>query len=156
LPVITRRRLLGAATALALTGCGRASPATSTTPRTPEILRAAPGRDEWPLAVRSAGPSVLAAYRFAAARPDLLAWMPCFCGCGAQGHRSNLDCFIDARDVDAVVLDPHGIGCGTCVAVALQTQALDASGLDRRSIRAAIDAQWAKSGPPTDTPLPPA
>ena len=35
-----------------------------------------------------------AAYQVSAlARPDVIGWMPCNCGCGADGHRSNLDCF---------------------------------------------------------------
>ncbi|MHB1391400.1 MAG: PCYCGC motif-containing (lipo)protein [Thermoleophilia bacterium] len=50
------------------------------------------------------------AYQFALDRPDLLKQIPCYCGCAADGHTSNLDCFIKSRDGNDVVFDPHGSG----------------------------------------------
>ena len=50
------------------------------------------------------------AYQFALDRPDLLKQVPCYCGCAADGHTSNLDCFIKSRDGNDVVFDPHGSG----------------------------------------------
>ncbi|MDQ3803185.1 MAG: PCYCGC domain-containing protein, partial [Acidobacteriota bacterium] len=35
-----------------------------------------------------------AAYAYAARRGDVLQYMPCYCGCERQGHRSNRDCFV--------------------------------------------------------------
>ena len=35
------------------------------------------------------------AYRFAAANPEILKYIPCYCGCGEMGHGSNLDCYVD-------------------------------------------------------------
>jgi hypothetical protein len=157
---LTRRTLLatGAALALAALGCaGSAEQAARRAQPPASALSANPARGQWPAAVRNGGPAVLAAYQFAAERPDLLKHMPCFCGCGAEGlsHRSNLDCFVDGPTGDGrLTLDAHGINCGTCVAVALQTRALAEQGLSARAIRAAIDARWSKSGPPTDTPPP--
>ena len=37
---------------------------------------------------------VRAAYAYAARRGDVLQYMPCYCGCERQGHRSNRDCFV--------------------------------------------------------------
>jgi len=34
------------------------------------------------------------AYAYAARRGDVLQYMPCYCGCERQGHRSNRDCFV--------------------------------------------------------------
>ena len=37
--------------------------------------------------------------------------VPCFCGCVADGHKSNLDCFIQSMVTDNAVegWDSHGI-----------------------------------------------
>lgn len=54
---------------------------------------------------------VRAAYESAARHPELLAQLPCFCGCRKLGHRSNHDCFVSRRDVSgSVVWDSHGMG----------------------------------------------
>src|SRR6266851_5459008 len=44
---------------------------------------------------------VAAAYKFAAEHPEVLSYVPCFCGCEHSGHRGNEDCFVKARDVNA-------------------------------------------------------
>jgi hypothetical protein len=50
------------------------------------------------------------AYEFAARHPDVLHYVPCFCGCENRGHRGNDDCFIQARDAEGrVTWDPHGM-----------------------------------------------
>ncbi len=51
------------------------------------------------------------AYAFAAANELTLRWIPCYCGCGAQGHRDNFDCYVQqVRPNGWLVLDPHGLG----------------------------------------------
>ena len=50
------------------------------------------------------------AYQFALDSPDYLSQVPCYCGCYADGHESNLDCFIKSRDGDDVEFDRHGAG----------------------------------------------
>jgi len=61
-----------------------------------------------PVKVRMAPPVVQEAYRFAIANPKILAKLPCFCGCGAKGHKSNLDCFIQRFNPDgSIVFDYH-------------------------------------------------
>ncbi len=49
------------------------------------------------------------AYEFAVERPDVLPYVPCYCGCGAMGHINNEDCFIAAQYPDgSVEFDRHG------------------------------------------------
>jgi hypothetical protein len=72
-------------------------------------LVAWPAQDRWPVPYQHASAPVQDAYRFAATHPEILQWQPCYCGCEADGHISNRDCFIDAvRPDGAVVLDPMG------------------------------------------------
>lgn len=61
--------------------------------------------------VRSAPPVVQEAYRFAIANPDILAKLPCYCGCGSMGHKSDLDCFIERFNPDGtIVFGYHAFG----------------------------------------------
>lgn len=50
-------------------------------------------------------------YIMAATYPEVVASVPCYCGCVADGHKSNLDCFIKGMGPDNAVTewDPHGI-----------------------------------------------
>jgi hypothetical protein len=90
----------------ALVGCG----ASGTTSDGNQLL-AWPAEDRWPERFWDAAPDVQEAYRYAVANPSVLEWMPCFCGCGSQGHASNKDCYIvDARSDGSVVLDPMSFG----------------------------------------------
>jgi len=54
---------------------------------------------------------VRAAYRFAAEHPEVLSYVPCYCGCEHSGHRGNEDCFVTARDDkgDVTEWEPHGV-----------------------------------------------
>lgn len=54
---------------------------------------------------------VRAAYRFAAEHPEVLSYVPCYCGCEQAGHRGNEDCFVTARDAngDVTQWEPHGM-----------------------------------------------
>lgn len=59
--------------------------------------------------VLAVAPEVRAVYEFAARRPDVLRYLPCFCGCHNAGHRSNYDCFIDHVRADgSVTIDEMG------------------------------------------------
>jgi hypothetical protein len=42
-------------------------------------------------------------YRYAVEHADELRYMPCFCGCGRFGHRSNHDCYVKAYHADGTV-----------------------------------------------------
>ena len=52
-----------------------------------------------------------AVYEFAARHPEVLRYVPCFCGCENDGHRANHDCFVASRDSEDRVTgwDRHGM-----------------------------------------------
>jgi len=54
---------------------------------------------------------VRASYKFAAEHPEVLSYVPCYCGCEHSGHRGNEDCFVTARDAkgDVTQWEPHGM-----------------------------------------------
>jgi hypothetical protein len=51
-------------------------------------------------------------YKFAASHPEVLKFVPCYCGCGAEGHPHNESCFVKRRDARGNVTewDTHGFG----------------------------------------------
>jgi hypothetical protein len=57
-----------------------------------------------PERVRRAPPVVQEGYRFAIANPEVLAQIPCYCGCGSMGHTSDLDCFIEEFKPDGTIV----------------------------------------------------
>ena len=61
----------------------------------------------WPAFVTRHGPEVQRLYEFQITNGALMKYIPCFCGCGSDGHRSNRDCYVQAVNPDgSVVLDP--------------------------------------------------
>src|SRR5215470_5859425 len=48
-----------------------------------------------PSDVQKAPAEVREAYRFALANRDTLRYIPCYCGCGEQGHTSNASCYFE-------------------------------------------------------------
>ncbi|MEY4636307.1 MAG: hypothetical protein RJA55_2105 [Acidobacteriota bacterium] len=102
---------------------------------------------------------VRATYDFAAQHPEILAYVPCYCGCGADGHKHNESCFIARRDAKGNVLewDTHGFGCTICIDVAKEAMQMYSSGADVVSIRAAIEKKWTpgNAAGKTPTPFPP-
>lgn|SRR5262249_6606739 len=44
--------------------------------------------------IRRAPENVREAYRFAIANQDTLRYIPCYCGCGKDGHTSNASCYL--------------------------------------------------------------
>lgn len=51
------------------------------------------------------------AYQFAVDNPNVLKYIPCYCGCGKlEGHDSNLDCFIKSGSGNDIVFDKHAAG----------------------------------------------
>ena len=99
-------------------------------------------------------PLTRAAYEFAARHPEVLKHVPCFCGCERNGHGNNEDCFVAKRSKEgAPEWNPHGIGCGICIDVALAAMNLHASGTPLADIRRAIDQKY-KAEYPTSTPTP--
>jgi hypothetical protein len=100
---------------------------------------------------------VRATYEFAARHPEVLSYVPCFCGCERGGHRGNHDCFVAGRDADGNVTnwDAHGVGCTICIDVAYDALQMFNSGATVADIRAAIDRKYDyPGGPKTPTPMP--
>jgi hypothetical protein len=54
---------------------------------------------------------VRAVYKFSAEHPEVLAYVPCYCGCEREGHRGNDDCFVKKRNAsgDVTEWEPHGV-----------------------------------------------
>ncbi len=104
---------------------------------------------------------ITAAYMFAAEHPEVLTYVPCFCGCERSGHRGNEDCFVKSRAANGDVSqwEPHGMECNVCVDVATQAKQMYSSGASVRDIRAAVEQKWASQAAEmhthTPTPQPP-
>jgi hypothetical protein len=96
------------------------------------------------------------AYAFALARPDVLQWLPCYCGCVGMGHRSNLDCFFQRRETGVLQFEEHASYCDICVKTANLASQMLREGKTMIQIRAAVDVQFGGTAPGTDTALPPA
>jgi hypothetical protein len=111
----------------------------------------------WPDYVTSAVPEVKRLYEFQITHGELMRYMPCFCGCGQSGHRSNRDCFIKAVNPDgSVEFDQMAPTCDICLGVARQAKTMLSQGKTPRVIRAAIDRKYAdKIDRSTPTPYPP-
>jgi hypothetical protein len=110
-----------------------------------------------PAFVRS-DPRTEQAYAFAMASPQVLAWMPCYCGCGAMGHGSNADCFFKPtmEGLSSITFEEHASYCGICVDTALMAKQMLGEGQSLRAIRDAVDARFGGAVPGTPTELPPA
>jgi hypothetical protein len=107
--------------------------------------------------VRALPPEWQGAYAFALARPDVLQWLPCYCGCTAMDHRSNLDCFFQRREVaGSYQYEEHASYCDICVKTANMAQQMLQDGKTIIQVRAAVDVTFGGTAPGTNTPLPPA
>lgn len=101
-----------------------------------------------PADVRAAPASVQEAYRFAAANPDIMQQIPCYCGCGAMEHTSNYDCYVASVGTDGTItFDNHALGCGICVDITQDVMRLLSQGKSVPEIRAYIDQTYSQYGP---------
>jgi hypothetical protein len=99
-----------------------------------------------------ANPETEAAYHYAILHPQLVKWMPCYCGCSEMGHGSNLDCYLRPG---AATFEEHASYCDICVQITLKTRDLVNQGKSLNQIRAIVDQTWGGSIPGTPTALPP-
>jgi hypothetical protein len=92
---------------------------------------------------------ITAAYQFAAEHPEILSYVPCFCGCERAGHQGNHDCFVKARaeNGDVVAWDEHGVDCAVCIDVANRSRQMHSAGASAKDIRAAIDREFGSQVP---------
>lgn len=88
------------------------------------------------------------AYQFAVANPEPLKNVPCYCGCGTLGHRSNYDCYIkDAPANGKIVFDEHALGCQICVDITQDVMRMTRAGRAPPAIRADIMGNYSRFGP---------
>jgi len=103
--------------------------------------------DQMPLEVQMAPVSVQTAYQFAAANPDVMEELPCYCGCGSIGHTSNYSCYVSSVDEKGVItFDNHALGCSICVDITQDAMRLLREGKSVPEIRAYVDMTYAKYG----------
>jgi hypothetical protein len=108
------------------------------------------GLGEMPAEVQDAPTSVQEGYQFAVANPGVLTQIPCYCGCGAMGHKSNYDCYVSGEGADGdLAFDNHAIGCSICVDISQDVMRLLVQGKDVAEIFAYVDNTYARFGPPT-------
>jgi len=101
-----------------------------------------------PAEVKSAPSTVQQAYQFAAANPDILKQIPCYCGCGKIGHTSNYACYVKSVDEKGgITYDDHALGCSICVDITQDTMRLLKQGKTVGEIKAFVDQTYAQYGP---------
>lgn len=104
--------------------------------------------DQMPAEVQSAPVVVQQAYQFAAANPETLEEIPCYCGCGSIGHASNHACYVSHQNSDGTItFDQHALGCTICVDITQDVMRLLREGKSLQEARSYIDATYSRYGP---------
>ncbi|MFS0781520.1 PCYCGC motif-containing (lipo)protein [Bacillus sp. 1P06AnD] len=96
-------------------------------------------------------------YSASAKSAELLASIPCYCGCGeSAGHKSNLNCFVaDTKKDGSIIWDDHGTKCKVCLDIAAESIVRYNKGNSPAEIRAYIDETYKEGyAKPTPTPMP--
>jgi len=114
-------------------------------------LQMAP-ESQLPTQIRNAPASVKEAYRFAVANPKLMKEIPCFCGCVADGHKSNYACYVNEDGSPAGILqyDDHALGCGICVDITLDVMKMTQEDRTLEQMQTVINQRYGSFGPSTD------
>jgi hypothetical protein len=103
---------------------------------------------ELPAEVRGAPSAVREAYQFAGANPEVLREIPCYCGCGAMGHTSNLACYVsEISAAGEIRYDSHALGCSICVDITQDAMRMLRRGSSVSEIRAYVDGTYSAFGP---------
>ena len=113
-------------------------------------IKLAPKAD-MPGYVRDAPKKTQEAYRFAAANPEILAEIPCYCGCNAMGHHHNLACYVADMNAEGEVtkFDQHASYCTICIDITQDVMRLKRAGHSMEDIHDEIVNTYSKYGPPT-------
>lgn len=94
-------------------------------------------------------------YSYAARQKEVLQHVPCYCGCVREGHRSNLNCFVNGFRSDGTpIWTDHSFSCEMCVHIAREAMLMSSQGISVQRIREEIDRRYRVLGDPTNTPLP--
>lgn len=131
--------------------------------RRPDEWTSLPWDPGWPILPVLSGAQHLridvarAIYAFAGAKPEVLQYIPCYCGCRTQGHRSNHDCYVKHRSPDGRVTDwsDHGLMCPLGPDITGDVMLWHERGRPLSTIRHDIDQEFGSRGPATPTPDPP-
>ena len=143
--MLTRQKVLLFLAILVMVG-GAVGCTGSTAPATQELAMAPIA--QMSMEVQQAPVAVQQAYRFAAANPGLLKHIPCYCGCGKQGHKSNFDCYVSGQAPSGqLTLSTHALGCTICVDITQDAMRLARAGRPTAEIRDYIDTTYAHYGP---------
>lgn len=122
-----------------------------------DIQEVTKGKQELPSFLLKAEPHIVKAYQAAADHTEVLEKIPCYCGCSlSAGHKNNKNCFIKEVQTDgSIVWDSHGVTCGVCQTIALESAQLKQVGKSDLEIRNYIDSKYSKGfAEPTPTPMP--
>lgn len=104
--------------------------------------------EQMPSEIHSAPEVVRTAYQFAAANPDVLTQLPCYCGCGSMGHSSNYACYIAGENSDgSIIFDNHALGCSICVDITVDAMRMLDDGQSIDAIRSYVDQTYSAFGP---------
>lgn len=114
---------------------------------------------KWPLLPRPRNTTVAdlrGPYAFAARNAERLRYIPCFCGCAREGHRSALDCFVGGFTPQGLpIWTDHAFTCPLCVSILREVALMTSRGMTLPAIRAAIDEHHESMfATATPTPLP--
>jgi hypothetical protein len=134
---------------------GASTPASQARPAPPGALPALPQVSFEPVRPM---PVVQQVYEFAARHPEVLNYIPCYCGCERVGHKANHDCFVKSRAANGRITewDSHGMGCAVCLDVGRKAMTMFNQGMTVSAIRAAIEREYSGHFPShTPTPQPP-
>jgi hypothetical protein len=99
-----------------------------------------------------------ALYAAAGSNAAVLTYIPCYCGCQSEGHRSNHDCYVSRRSADGQVTEwnSHGTTCPVGPDITGDVMLWRENGTPLSTIRTDIEREYGSRGPPTPTPgLPP-
>jgi len=103
--------------------------------------------DQLPEEVQAAPQAVREAYQFAAANPDIIGHIPCYCGCRSIGHNSNYSCYVSSVDeAGNHTFDNHALGCSICVDITQDAMRMTSEGSNVDEIKAFVDATYSKYG----------
>ncbi len=93
-------------------------------------------------------------YAFAGRNPELLQYVPCYCGCRSQGHRSNLECYVRQHAPNGQVTEwnSHGHTCPVGPDITGDVMLWHQDGTPLSTIRDHIDHEFSSRGPATPTP----
>jgi hypothetical protein len=121
-----------------------------------DILEWTSGKEELPSFLLNVDRHTRNVYKAVVANVELLKWIPCYCGCGKDGHLNNAQCFVqEIRPQGAVLWVDHGIECDTCLEIAKFAIGLQSQGKSVKEIRKMVDERYKGKYPdPTPTPMP--